>query len=88
MDDHTSPAHIEERVIVLDVRRHPVVMVEDFKAYAEATSSTVKFMIAKNDQMVKDLQEAWQRTKQSTGSTMTYIKKEIVVEISTLEATM
>lgn len=63
-------------------------MVEASKAYAEAMSSTVNFLIAANGQMVKDLQEARKRTKQSTGSTMTDMKKEIDAKISTLEATM
>ena len=87
-DDHTSPTHTKERVIVPDVRRHLFSMVEASKAYAEATSSMVKFSIVENDQMEKDLQEARQRIEQLAGSTMTEMKKSIVVEISTLEATI
>lgn len=45
LDDHTSPTHIEERVIVSDVRRHLAAMAEDSQAYTEATSSIVKFLI-------------------------------------------
>jgi len=33
-------------------------MAKAYKAYVEATSSMVKFLIADNDWMVKDLQEA------------------------------
>ena len=54
VDDHTSLAHTEERVIILDVRRHPASMAKASKAYAKATSSIIKFLIAENDQMVKD----------------------------------
>lgn len=63
-------------------------MAEASKAYAKSTSSTVKFLITGNDRLAKDLQEARQRTEQSTGSAMTEMKKSIMVEISTLEATM
>jgi len=38
--------------------------------------------------MAKELQETRQRAEQSVGSTMINMKKEMVVEISTLEATM
>lgn len=60
-EDHTSLVHIEERVIVSNVRRHPTTMVEASQAYVEATSSAVKFLIAENDRMAKDLQEARQK---------------------------
>ena len=57
-----SPTHIEERVIMSDVRRHLATMVDASKFYAEATSSTVKFLLAENDRMAKGFQEARQRT--------------------------
>jgi len=53
-NDHTLPTHIEERVIVPDLRRRPISMIKASKAYAEATSSMVKFLIAENDLMEKD----------------------------------
>lgn len=63
-------------------------MAEASKAYVDATSLTVKFLVAKNDRMAKELQEAKKRSEQPAGSTMIEMKKEIVVETSTLEATM
>jgi len=55
--------HIEEMVVVLDVRRQTDAMVEASKSYEKSMSLAVKFLIAKNDWMVKDLQEARQRTR-------------------------
>jgi len=63
-------------------------MAEASKAYSKATSSTVKFLIAENDRMVKNLQEAKKIVEKSTGSTMTEMKRAIVVKILNLEATM
>jgi len=63
LDDHASPKHIEERVIVSDVRRLLATLIDASKAYIEATSSIVKFLLAENDQMAKDLQEIRQRTE-------------------------
>lgn len=37
-------------------------MADSSKAYAEAMSSTIKFLLADNDRMTKELQEAIQRT--------------------------
>jgi len=55
LNGHASPAHMEERVIVLDVRRHLAAMANASKAHAKARSSTVKFLLAENDRMAKDL---------------------------------
>lgn len=58
MDDQATPAFMKERVIVSDVRKHPVVTVDATKAYAEATSSNVKLLLVENDQREKELQVA------------------------------
>lgn len=81
LDDHTSPAHIEGRVIVPDVRRHPISISEALKAYVESIRLIVKFLIIENQRMTKDLQEVMKRTKKSVGSAMGEMKKEILVEI-------
>jgi len=47
---------MKERVIVLDVRNHPITIVNATMTYVGATSSNVKFMLAKNEQMAKNLQ--------------------------------
>ena len=51
-------------------------------------SLMINLLIAKNDQMVKDLQEARKRTKESAESAMAKVKEEILAEILTLETTM
>lgn len=56
--DHASPTFMKERVIMSDVRNHLNSMEYSTKAYAKATRSNVKFLLAENDQMEKDLQEA------------------------------
>lgn len=45
-DDHASPMHLEERVFVSDVWRHPATLADATKAYAKATRSSVRFLIA------------------------------------------
>ena len=55
-DDHTSPEFMKERVIVSDVRKRPSTMTNATMAYARATSSNVKFLLAENKQMAKNLQ--------------------------------
>lgn len=57
-DDHTSPVHMKERVIVSDVRKHLASMANANKAYVEAMSSNVKFLLVGNDKMEKDIQVA------------------------------
>ncbi len=52
-DEHASLAHFEEWVIVLDLRRQATTFANATKAYVEATSSSVKFMIAENQPMAK-----------------------------------
>ena len=57
-DVHASPTRFRERVIVSNVHKHPAVMADATKAYAEATSSSVIFLIAENERMPKELQAA------------------------------
>jgi len=86
-DDHASPA-FEERVIVLDVRRHLATMVDASKAYVEAMSSTINFLLEENDRMEKDLQEVSQRIEQFVGYAKEEIRKEIHAKVLTLETTI
>jgi len=55
LDDHTSYAQFEERVIVVDMHKHPTTLANATRAYAEATSSSVHFLIAENKRMAKEL---------------------------------
>lgn len=75
-------------MIVLDLRRHPTALADANKAYAEATSSSVKFLIAENEHMVKDLQATRKREEQPTWSTMAEMRKMILTKASTLEKVM
>ena len=67
-DEHASPTHVEEWVIVLDVRRHPTALIDATKSYSKTTSSSVKFLMKENERMVKELQATRQRDEQSTRS--------------------
>lgn len=55
LDDHTSPTFIKERVIVSNTRQHPTALTEANLAYAGETTSNVKYAMAKNEQMTKNL---------------------------------
>lgn len=50
-EDYTSLVKYEERVIVSDVCKHPSALVDATRTNAEATSSSVLFLIAKNERM-------------------------------------
>jgi len=67
-NEHASLANFEERVIVSDVQRNPPSLVEATKAYAKAMSSSVKFLVAENEHMAKELQATREREEKSTGS--------------------
>lgn len=64
-----------------DVRKHPVTLDDATKAYVEATSSSVRFLIAQNKHMAKELQAAKQREEQATSSTRVELKKVILDEV-------
>lgn len=70
-------AHLEEWVIVSNVRRNPNALANAMKAYAEATSSSVKLLTTKIEHMDKDFQAAKQREEQSTGFSREEMKKAI-----------
>lgn len=48
----------------------------------------MKFLLAKFDQIEKDLQVARERAEQYVGFSMVEMKKVILVEVSTLETTI
>lgn len=52
-NEHASPVHIGEQVIVLDVRRNQIALDDAKKGYLEATISSVNFLITKNKLMTK-----------------------------------
>lgn len=46
---------MKEMMIVSDVRKNPATMADATKTYAQAMISNLKFLLAYNDQMTKDL---------------------------------
>ena len=65
-------------MIVSDVRKHPTTLDDATRAYAEATSSNVRFLIVENKKMTKELQ----MTKQG-GETGYNIHPSRVEEVDT-----
>ena len=85
LDVHISLAQFEERVIVSDVHKHIAALADATRAYAEATSSSVRFWIPENECMAKELQAVMQREEKSTGFSRAEMNKSILAEVSTLE---
>ncbi len=63
---------------MFEVCKHPTTLVDATRAYAEANSSSVRFLIAKNERMAKDLQTAKQGGELVTASARVELKKEIL----------
>jgi len=84
-DVHVSPVQFEEKVIVFNVRRHPAALADATRAYAEATSSSVRFLKAKNEHMAKELQAAKQGEEQLTTSARENFRRAILDEVSSLD---
>jgi len=84
-DDHTPPVQFEERVIMSDMHKHLAALVNATKAYVGATSSSVRFLIAKNEQMDKELQMTKQGGEMVTSSARVELKKVILDEVFSLE---
>ena len=55
LDDQTSLAKIEEKVIMTDLHKHSAALVNENRVYSEATSSSVCSLIAENERMAKEL---------------------------------
>lgn len=60
--------HILKNMIMSNVRKHPAKLVDATKAYAEATISSVRFLIADNECMAKELQSTKKGEEQVTTS--------------------
>jgi len=66
---------------MFDMRKHLEALVDATRAYAKATSSSVRFLIAKNKRMAKELQRTKQGGELVTASTQVELKKEILDEV-------
>jgi len=75
-------------VIVTDVHKHPASLANATRVYAEATSSSVHFLIAENEWMTKELHVAKQGGDLVTMSTWDELKKEILDEVLSLDTIM
>lgn len=75
-------------MIVSNVCKHLATLDDATKAYAKATSSSVRFLIAENECMAKELQAANQREEKALASARVEWRKEILYEISSLKAVM
>lgn len=88
LDDHTSPTHFEERTTMSDVCKHLATLADATRAYVEATSSSVRFLIYENKKMAKELQTAKQGGELVTASARAELKKEILDEVLSLDTIM
>ena len=70
------------------VCEHPISLANVTKVYAEATRSSVWFLIAKNEWMAKELQMVKQGGELLTTSTQAELKKEILDEVLSLDIVM
>ena len=71
-----------------DIHKHPTTLADATRVYVEATSSSVRFLIAENERMAKELQVAKQGGDLVTMSTRDELKKAILDELLSLDTTM
>lgn len=71
-----------------DFHKHLTALVDATRVYAKATSSSVHFLIAENERMVKELHVAKQGGDLVTMSTRVELKKAIVDEVLSLDKVM
>ena len=76
---------VEEQVIVTNVHKHPDTLVDATRVYAKATSSSVHFLIAKNEWMEKELQMAKQGGDLVIMSAWAELKKVILDEVLSID---
>lgn len=88
LEDHTYPVWYEEQVLVFVVHKHPTALANATRAYTEATSSSVCFLIAENERMAKELQTAKQGGELVTVSAQAELKKVILDEVLSLDIDM
>ena len=75
-------------MIVSNMCKHLVALANAIRAYVEATSLRVHFMIVENERMAKELQMAKQGGELVTASTLAELKKEILDEVFSLDTVM
>lgn len=70
------------------MRKHQTILANATKAYSKDTSSSVLFLIDKNDRMAKELQMSKQGGELVTESTLVKLKKEILDELLSINTVM
>lgn len=73
---------------MFDVCKHLAALVDATRAYAEATSSSVRFLIDENERMAKVLQMDKKGGELVTTSAQEELKKTILDEVLSLETVM
>ena len=72
-------------MIVFDVFKHPVALADATRVYAEATSSSVRFLIYENERIAKGLRTTKKGGELVTVSSSDELKKEIIDEVFSLD---
>lgn len=75
-------------MITNDMCKHPTALADATKVYAEATSSSVRFLIVENERMEKELKTTKQGGDLVTMSTQVELKKAILDELLSLDTIM
>lgn len=70
------------------MHRYPATLVDSTKAYVEATSLSVRFLIVENEFMAKELQATKQGEEKATASAISELRRAILDEVSSLETVM
>lgn len=88
LDDHISLEFMKEMVIVSNTRKHLATFPDAILAYTGVTTSNVKFLLAKDEQLENNLQptrqEVEQLREQSTIFGMEEMRKAILVALETM----
>lgn len=71
-----------------DVHKHPTALADATRVYAEANSSSVHFLIAKNERMAKEIQTTKKGGELVIASARAELKKGILDEVLFLEKVM
>jgi len=75
-------------VIVTNVHKYPASLANATRVYVKATSSSVRFLIPKNEQMAKEIQFAKKGGDLVIMSTHDELKKAILDEVLSLDTIM
>ena len=75
-------------MIVSGMLKHPTTLANATRVYVEATSSSILFLIAENERIVKEVQMSRRGGELVTSSTQAKLKKVILDEVFSLDTFM